>query len=201
MTGCQTQHSRGFTLVEVMIVVVIVGVLAGLAIYGVTRYLASSKSSEAKNNVGAISRAAQAAFAREISPSESVGEGNKSASASHQLCGTAQLVPAAVPKNTKYQPNTAEGQDFSTGDKHTGWKCLKFNLSQPTYYQLSYAKSDSPMAPSNPAKCVQDCYEAGARGDLNGNDVYSMFARTGHINTVTWQLKASTQIYAEAESE
>jgi type IV pilus assembly protein PilA len=47
-----------------MIVVAIIGVLAALAIYGVRRYVASAKTSEAKNAVGAISRGAAAAFER-----------------------------------------------------------------------------------------------------------------------------------------
>ncbi|MFP6684876.1 MAG: hypothetical protein VB934_09190 [Polyangiaceae bacterium] len=39
-----------------MIVVAIIGVLAALAIYGVRKYLPHSKTSEAKQTVGAITR-------------------------------------------------------------------------------------------------------------------------------------------------
>lgn len=48
---------RGFTLVELMIVVVIAGVLATVAVYGVSRYIASAKTSEAVQMIGAIKTA------------------------------------------------------------------------------------------------------------------------------------------------
>jgi prepilin-type N-terminal cleavage/methylation domain-containing protein len=46
--------SRGFTLVETMIVVVIVGVLASLATYGVRSYIRHAKTAEARQMILAI---------------------------------------------------------------------------------------------------------------------------------------------------
>jgi prepilin-type N-terminal cleavage/methylation domain-containing protein len=55
------RNARGFTLVELMIVVVIVCVLAVVGIYGVRKYVSSSKTGEAVQMIGSI-KAAQEAF-------------------------------------------------------------------------------------------------------------------------------------------
>jgi len=194
-------HLRGYTLVELMIVVSIVGVLAVLATYGVRRYLASAKTAEAKEKLGAISRGAQAAFERETPDAQALSEGTETTVDNHTLCGSANPVPAAIADvaGKKYQPDSAEGSDYETGNSVTGWKCLKFMISQAQYYQYHYTRGASVVAPNNPAKSGAAGYEAAAVGDLDGDGTVSLFARTGDV--VGGQLKASTQIYAERELE
>lgn len=57
MKALHTQ--KGFTLIELMIVVAIIGILAAIAIPNFLRFQAKSKQSEAKSNLGAIGTSAE----------------------------------------------------------------------------------------------------------------------------------------------
>ena len=55
----QRDKERGFTLIELMIVVAILGILAAIAIPNFMRFQAKSRQSEAKTNLGAIGTTAE----------------------------------------------------------------------------------------------------------------------------------------------
>jgi type IV pilus assembly protein PilA len=56
------RSKKGFTLIELMIVVAIIGILAAIAIPNFLRFQAKSKQSEAKTNLGGIFTAQTAYF-------------------------------------------------------------------------------------------------------------------------------------------
>jgi len=56
------KRAHGFTLIELMIVVVIVGILSALGIYGVRNYINKAKTAEAREVVGTIMAQQEAFF-------------------------------------------------------------------------------------------------------------------------------------------
>src|SRR6476661_1097900 len=93
----QTRVAKaGFTLVELMIVVAIVGVLAVLAVYGVRKYIANAKTAEAKNSLGQMGKDAVTAFEGERMSAAVLPEGSQT-DVIRQLCATG---------NTKSIPGT-----------------------------------------------------------------------------------------------
>jgi type IV pilus assembly protein PilA len=180
-------------VIVIGVVLLVIPVLASIAIYGVRRYISAAKTSEAKNTVGAIARAARASYERE----RAGGDG-----ATHSLCNTAVAVPATIPAGRKYQPATG-GADFDTGDEATGWKCLRFAMTTPMYYKYSYTKGGGPVTsgkPNAPKVGGAESFEAAAEGDLDGDASTSTFAIVGQEGA-PGEMRVATQIYVLDEFE
>lgn len=176
----------GFTLVELMIVVAIIGILAVLAIYGVTKYITNAKTSEARNALGQIAKAAVGAFEEERADAKYIAPGASSDKEVHAVCATAVPVPAdlAAVKNKKYQ-SKAVGGDWGTGDGNTGWPCLKFSLTEPQYFQYNYTGTPGG---SNP-------WFATADSDLKGVGAATLgFSIGGKQDDTTKQMVVVPQI-------
>ncbi len=165
----------GFTLVELMIVVAIVGVLAVLAVYGVRKYIANAKTAEAKNSLGQMAKDAVTAFEGERMNATVLAAGASTAIVRSMCASSSATVPVAAASiaGQKYQSNAADWSIPADVAANAGFPCLKFEMTAPQYYMYNYTAVG--------AATNGDTFTATANGDLNGDGTLSTFTATGTI--------------------
>lgn len=141
------------------------GVLIGLSVYGVRRYVQNAKTAEARNTLGAIVLAYNASLHEPVEP------GKKPA-----LSRLVSLpaVPSTIPRGVKYQ---------ASADDWKGWAAIRFSMTEPQYYQYEVvAAKDGKSA------------DVFARGDLDGNGKSSSYRLRLVLDTKTGVMQAEEVI-------
>lgn len=149
MARSYNQRSRGFTLIELMIVVAIIGILASVAIPSFLNYQLTAKRSEAYANLSALAKAQKSYYA----------EFNVFVGVLSEPLGATGLPPTTIKRDS----NSIDGAFAAVGWKPDGDVFFDYDTATP-----------GPLGGA--CLCAAGCFTATAYGDLDGDNLLSQVA-------------------------
>ncbi|MEM9189140.1 MAG: prepilin-type N-terminal cleavage/methylation domain-containing protein [Myxococcota bacterium] len=173
----------GFTLIELMIVVAIIGVLASVATPAVLGYLKKAKTSEATAHLGTLYRGGAAYYNGE----RAARRGRIARVRTRCTVGTSSRVPATRPRDTKQEADFLGNEEFAA---------LGFSVADPVYFQYQIIGRDRCNTGAN----RRWVYTFRAFGDLDNDRVRSRFEVAAATNA-QGELFRSPGVYVQRETE
>ena len=183
---------KGFTLIELMIVVAILGILAAIAIPALSKYMRRAKTSEAKAQIAKMFDASSAYFQEEHverGAVDLISDGAAISDSAPHKCphqdtavggGSAGLTPAtAVDCNQgpggRCVPGGAgpSGYAMTLWNDNDVWNGLNFLQEQAHFFHYNYIYSNNT---SGYGSCQ---FTSQAFGDLDADSIFSTYERSG----------------------
>jgi type IV pilus assembly protein PilA len=152
--GKQLKRQQGFTLIELMIVVAIIGILASIAIPNFLAYQARSRQAEARTDLGAVFVSETAFF----------GENNR-----YSDFATVGYTPTATSNRYTYRSPNAAGTAGSTGAQGADIFATLAGAATAGGVIIAEPGGTTPSGAVLPAAGVASAFTATASGNIDGD--------------------------------
>jgi prepilin-type N-terminal cleavage/methylation domain-containing protein len=158
------RDNKGFTLIELMIVVAIIAILAVVAVPQFTKYMRSAKTAEANEMLDIIKKGSATYY---TTPRTSAGTMTKVDCQFPAYVGTTPTGSGCC----NIDKNGDDRCDPSVSSwNHKSWSALKFAITDEHYFQYSY-NSTGTLSTAR--------YTAEANADLDCDTIFSTFQIVG----------------------
>ncbi len=181
----QKKQQSGFTLVEMMVVVVILGTLSAVAIPAFQKFIYKSKTSEAPLNVKAIANGAVSWYG-----SPHADKGGTPLAAHFPFQGSPNSVPgrldtSTLPKASLCANGSPQYKVNSAQWDNQPWKSLKFGINKAHYFRYTYQSANTGTRAN---------FAIAAESDLTCRGKARTFIQCGNVNAASGEVERSNML-------